>query len=174
MGLDVFLFFSRSDDVDGPAKGGGAEDPGCGAFQDFNAFDVFDGHGEICRQVAGLRVVDVHAVEQDGNLVKGAPADGEVCLYAHRATLAHVDACGILQEVVYTLHGRAFNRGAVQYSHHSRRFLVGQRHPGAGHFDALHHHFAVGQVVFRLCRHRLRVGKRQGGDGQRADDHFAV
>ena len=174
MGLDMLLLFGRGHDVDGPAEGGGAEHPGGGAFQNLDALDVLKGHGKVGRQVAGLRVADVHAVEQYGDLVKGASPDGDVRLYAHGAPLADVDAGGILQEVVHTLYRRVLDGLAVQYSHNPCHFRLGQRHPASDHFNSVHLVYILYAGEFRLRGNHAVVGERQRGDSQHADGHFLV
>ena len=74
-----------------------------------------------------LRVADIDAIEQDGNLFAATAPDTDIRLRTDRAALAHVDAAGHLQQVVNTLYWRRLNVFARQYSDHSHCLPNGKR-----------------------------------------------
>ena len=127
-------------DIDGAKQGGGPVDARCRAFQDLNALDVAEVDGEVKGVVAGLRVGDVDAVEEDGDLVVGAAADADVGLHAHRAPLAHIDAEGVFEQVVDRLRRRRGDRHAVQQRHDPRAAVERHRHPARRHPHAVQRH----------------------------------
>ena len=58
-------------------------------------------HREVKRVVAGLRITDVYAVQQDCHLLKVAAAHAHISLRAYRPTLAYIYAYCVFQYVVY-------------------------------------------------------------------------
>src|ERR1039458_6386456 len=81
----------RGDDIDDAADGVRAIERGTGAAHDFNALDVFERHRDIHVGVAGLRVAEAHAVEQDEGLAEAGAADGEIGLHAIGRALLEVE-----------------------------------------------------------------------------------
>ncbi len=81
----------RGDDVDDAADGVRTVEGGAGAAHDFDAVDVFQGRGDIHVGVAGLGIVEAHAVEEDEGLAEAGAADGEIGLDAVGGALLKVE-----------------------------------------------------------------------------------
>ena len=98
----------------------GAIDAGGRTLENLDSLNVADVAGEVEGVVPRLRVADVDAVEQDGDLLLRAASDAHVRLGSDGSTLADIHACGVLQKVVNTLYWRRLNIVTRQYSYHSR------------------------------------------------------
>jgi len=123
-------------DIDGPYKRGGAVDASSRSLEHFYAEDVAQVAGQIEGVVGGLRVAEVDAIEQDGDLLLGAASDADVGLCTNGTALADIDAYGEFQQIVNTLYGSLLNVGTFQYSDHFRSLTLGQgrSRPGDTHF----------------------------------------
>ena len=125
--VDAGSRFRAGDDVDGADQRGGAVNASGRPLEDLDTVDLGQVHGQVQGQVARLRVADVDAVEQDGDLVESAAADADVGLHAHRAALAHVHPYGVFEQVIDALdRGRADQQG-VQHRHHPGGLVQAQR-----------------------------------------------
>ena len=100
----------------------------------------------------GLRVTDVDAVEQDRDLLVGSASHTDVGLRSNGASLADINAYGVLQQIVNTLYRRRLNVPAVQYSYHSRSPACAKRCARPGDF------YVIEQYSFLSCQARGRVG----------------
>ena len=89
-------------------------------LQHFDANDVAHIAWQVEGIVSRLRITDVDAVQQDGNLLTAAASDANVRLGTKGTALTDVNAYGIFQQVVNTLYWRRLNILATQYSDHSR------------------------------------------------------
>ena len=116
-------------DVDGTGERRTAKYPSGGSFQNLDALNLADIHGEVKGIVSRLRVADVDAVEQDSHLLVVASADADVCLRANGSSLSHIHSCNIFEQVVNTLHWSRLNIALLQYSNHSRSLTFGQGRP---------------------------------------------
>ena len=84
------------------------------ALKHFDAFDVAEVHRKVEGVVPRLRISDVDAIQEDGDLVAGAAADADVGLHPHRAPLTHIHAQGVFEQVVDRLGRGRCDRHAVQ------------------------------------------------------------
>ena len=78
-------------DVDRTVEGRRAQDARAGTPEHLYALDIAQGDREEARVVARLRIGDIHAVEQNRDLVKGAAIDGDIRLYAKTTALTDID-----------------------------------------------------------------------------------
>ena len=109
--------------------------------------------------MACLRVADVDAVEQDGDLLLCSSPDANVGLRSNRSTLTDIDSCCIFEQIVNTLYRRRLNVLAAQYSDHSRRLPQGKRSTRPGDFHVVERHLIMRLVFFgKLCPDADAVG----------------
>ena len=108
-------------DIDCSGQTGCSIDSTCGTLKHFNALNLADIHRKIKTVVTCLRIADVDAVKQDGDLLLGSSPDSNVSLRANGPSLADIYSCRILEQIVNTLYWRRLNVLAAQYSYHSRR-----------------------------------------------------
>ena len=128
--------------------------------------------------MARLRVADVDAVKQNRDLFVVATAHTDVGLGTDGPSLSDIDAYGVLQQIVNTLHRRRLNVLAAQYSYHSRLLTKGQRRPRTGDLHLVERLLPavnrvrghLGHVVADAVG--LRVGQRS--NAQRADENLSA
>ena len=104
-------FGSAGAQVDDAADGIGTVEGGARAFEDFDAGDGFERGGGIEIKMAGLDVVEAHAVEEDKCLAEAGAANGEICLEDAGAALAEVDGGVVLKKVEEGLEEEALGGG---------------------------------------------------------------
>ena len=80
-------------DIDGSTKGRTSIHTAGRAFQYLNTLNIADTHWEVGCKMSGMWVGDVHTVEQESHLVKGAAIDADVRLNTKATTLTDVHAC---------------------------------------------------------------------------------
>ena len=170
---------SSGHDVDGSHERRRSVDSCCRTFEHFDVVDV----GLVDRIVEGvvprLRVADVDAVEQHGNLLAASSADTDVGEGSHRAFLSDVGSCHEFQHVVNTLYRCRLNLVAAQYSDHSRLLTLGQRRSRSPHFHHLQlscggHHCGVGTGLVGVGADTGSLGVGQCGNTQGTHKHFAA
>ena len=136
MHLGAGVLLRARDDVDGADQRRSAVDASRRALQDLDPLDLRQVHGQVHHEVARLRVADVDAVEQHGDLVEGAAADADVGLDTHRTALAHVHPNCVFEQVVDGLGRRLADQQRVQHRDHPGGLMYGQRdtRPADRHF----------------------------------------
>ena len=91
----------------------------CRTFENFYTLNFANVNGEIEGVVSCLRVADVDAVEEDCDLFVVAATYAHVGLRSNWSALTDINACGVFQQIVNTLHWSRLNVGTFQYSYHS-------------------------------------------------------
>ena len=79
-------------DVDGTAKSRCAKDTCRCAFEHLNAVDIRKRNGKIGGVMPCLEVANVHAIQQNGNLVERSAVDRDVRLYTKASALTDIHA----------------------------------------------------------------------------------
>ena len=79
--------------IDGTNQRRGAIHAPCRSFENLDTFNFRNINWEIGCIVTSLRVVNVYAVEKDGNLFVGTSTNTDVGLSSNRASLADIHAC---------------------------------------------------------------------------------
>ena len=166
-------------DIDSPKERRRAEHSPGRALYNLDAFNLADVHGQVKGVVPRLRVADVNAVEQYGDVLARTSPDAYVRLCPYGTALADVHAHGILQQVIHTLRRRGGNLVASKHSYNPRHAASCQRCPRGRHV-----HFAQHDGAHRVCRpravkvcahaHAVCLGVSQGGNAQRPYKHLAA
>ena len=102
-------------DVNDATHGFGAVNGRAGSVNDLDALDLGHGHGHVPVEVAGERIIDAHAVDQDEHLVESASAHGNVGLRAEQAAALDFDAGQVAQQVVERGGRDAVQCSALEY-----------------------------------------------------------
>ena len=116
-----------------------------------------------------LRVTDVNAVQQDGDLFVVAAAHTHIGLCTDGTALSHIHAHSQFQQIVYTLYCRRLNIVARQYRYHSHLLTLRQRRSRSHHTHPFEHHLSV--CADRVCRYQLHVRADAVGGSMRQRSH---
>ena len=139
----------RGDDVDHAAHGVRAVERGARSAHHLDALDAFERHRDIHVVVAGLHVVEPHAVEQHQRLAEARAADREVGLHAVRRAFGEVERRVQLQQVRQRIEHQAL-AAHRKHADGAVDFLQRHRLEGAGH----DHGFALLRAA--AARRRVR------------------
>ena len=126
-----------------------------------------------------LRVADVYAVKQDGDVLAGASAYADVGLCPDRASLPDIHACSILEQVVNTLHRGSGNLVAPEYVYNSRRMASCQRRARSRNVHLVEHHGLTGRLhsavhLLYPGAYAVGLGIGKSGNTKRADKHLSA
>ena len=125
-----------------------------------------------------LRVVDVHSIKEDCNLLVISTPNTHICLSSYRASLPYINAGNILQQIINTLYRRLGNILTAQYSYHSRLLAFSQWRTRCRHADFIELKCSstierVGGNLADLCRNAVSLGICQGSNTQSAHNHLS-
>ena len=127
--------FPRND-VDGPKQRRGTVSTGGGTLENLNPFDLGDRDREIGRVVPGLRIRDIHSIQQDGDLLACAAAQADIRLDSFRTSLADVNTHGRLQQVIDVRGRYRRYRETVQHRDHAGALPQENRQATGGNYHS--------------------------------------
>jgi hypothetical protein len=148
------------DDVDDATHGVGAIHGGTRPAHHFDAIHTFERHGDIHVVVAGLRVVDAHAVEQHEGLAEARAADGKIALHPVRRAFLQVERGVELEQIRQGIKHQAL---AARREHADGAVDLFQRHGLIGSSDD-HGIVTFGRLLGEgECRQKREKKEKSGG-----------